>query len=403
MCEAALGSVCGESLSTKQSCVACFIGRSQELKAAGCVENQIMQICGLVASQTPAVLPNTPASTLPVAPSLPPMGGGAANAPMLPPLEGEAPPTPSREQFMEEEQENEQRFGTPAPVPNDAMLKETEALTNAANKLSEVVDELHDLPPGLESETTAHTPAAPAQNVPPPSADPPPKMTAPLAAPPAALMSSESNSLPPPKFCFDSMFDGNETDVDCGGSCEPCGIGMNCLYNKDCLSNVCETQACAAEVQTPAPAAQTPIPTPVPTSPPADDLEDDISDAYYFGFAGPLWPTPLPTSPTAYPTHPTEFPTYAPTKEPTIGPTAIPTGNPTLQPTGTPTEATPAPTGIPTKAPTIVPTGVPSVVPSSAPTLKPTLWEPPPPTAQPPTISPAIPFPENVPFKVSVA
>jgi hypothetical protein len=30
---------------------------------------------------------------------------------MLPPLEGEAPPTPSREQFMEEEQENEQRFG----------------------------------------------------------------------------------------------------------------------------------------------------------------------------------------------------------------------------------------------------------------------------------------------------
>jgi hypothetical protein len=37
-----------------------------------------------------------------------------------------------------------------------------------------------------------------------------------------------------PSSCGDSVKDGDETDIDCGGSCPPCGIGQGCLASGDC-------------------------------------------------------------------------------------------------------------------------------------------------------------------------
>ncbi|MGE5183173.1 MAG: hypothetical protein ACM31C_13980 [Acidobacteriota bacterium] len=45
--------------------------------------------------------------------------------------------------------------------------------------------------------------------------------------------------------CADTTLDGDETDVDCGGSCTPCANGKMCLLNTDCQSNNCATNVCA--------------------------------------------------------------------------------------------------------------------------------------------------------------
>jgi hypothetical protein len=37
-----------------------------------------------------------------------------------------------------------------------------------------------------------------------------------------------------PLGCDDNVIDGNETDVDCGGSCPPCGLAQHCLTSADC-------------------------------------------------------------------------------------------------------------------------------------------------------------------------
>jgi hypothetical protein len=39
---------------------------------------------------------------------------------------------------------------------------------------------------------------------------------------------------------------GTETDVDCGGSCGPCGDGKTCAQHVDCASGICHQSACAA-------------------------------------------------------------------------------------------------------------------------------------------------------------
>jgi alpha-tubulin suppressor-like RCC1 family protein len=39
--------------------------------------------------------------------------------------------------------------------------------------------------------------------------------------------------------CKDGMQDGDETDVDCGGSCPPCADLKNCKVAKDCLDQIC--------------------------------------------------------------------------------------------------------------------------------------------------------------------
>jgi hypothetical protein len=44
----------------------------------------------------------------------------------------------------------------------------------------------------------------------------------------------------PPPPCFDTMQNGDETDIDCGGSCSAkCAEGLKCGVSADCLSNNC--------------------------------------------------------------------------------------------------------------------------------------------------------------------
>ena len=44
--------------------------------------------------------------------------------------------------------------------------------------------------------------------------------------------------------CNDGIENGNETDVDCGGSCPACADGEMCLANVDCQSGVCTGNIC---------------------------------------------------------------------------------------------------------------------------------------------------------------
>ncbi|MBS2019726.1 MAG: SUMF1/EgtB/PvdO family nonheme iron enzyme [Deltaproteobacteria bacterium] len=46
--------------------------------------------------------------------------------------------------------------------------------------------------------------------------------------------------------CSDGKTDGDETDVDCGGkACGPCGVGKQCKVGPDCKSEACTANACA--------------------------------------------------------------------------------------------------------------------------------------------------------------
>ncbi|MCL2778335.1 MAG: hypothetical protein FWD73_10050 [Polyangiaceae bacterium] len=46
--------------------------------------------------------------------------------------------------------------------------------------------------------------------------------------------------------CTDGVKDGDETDVDCGGSCSPCAMSQKCATNADCSDGVCVDMQCAA-------------------------------------------------------------------------------------------------------------------------------------------------------------
>ena len=46
--------------------------------------------------------------------------------------------------------------------------------------------------------------------------------------------------------CKDGIANGDETDVDCGGkACGPCGVGKRCNGGADCKSEACSANACA--------------------------------------------------------------------------------------------------------------------------------------------------------------
>jgi len=48
-----------------------------------------------------------------------------------------------------------------------------------------------------------------------------------------------------PPTCKDTVENGGETDVDCGGSCEArCADGKGCVLGKDCVSGVCKGGVC---------------------------------------------------------------------------------------------------------------------------------------------------------------
>lgn len=43
-----------------------------------------------------------------------------------------------------------------------------------------------------------------------------------------------------PNACSNGKRDGTETDLDCGGFCEQCGVGQSCKIDQDCGSDSCE-------------------------------------------------------------------------------------------------------------------------------------------------------------------
>ncbi len=50
-----------------------------------------------------------------------------------------------------------------------------------------------------------------------------------------------------PEHCNNQVFDEvlDETDVDCGGDCEPCENGMDCIEDSDCESKFCKDGTCS--------------------------------------------------------------------------------------------------------------------------------------------------------------
>jgi hypothetical protein len=62
------------------------------------------------------------------------------------------------------------------------------------------------------------------------------------------LIPCDSSCAPPPALdtCHDRALDGNETDVDCGGSCSRCATAAACVIPADCQSNACDGGHCRA-------------------------------------------------------------------------------------------------------------------------------------------------------------
>jgi len=50
--------------------------------------------------------------------------------------------------------------------------------------------------------------------------------------------------LPVNASCYDNEKNGDETDLDCGGSCFPCVDGKVCMQSTDCVSNNCKNNVC---------------------------------------------------------------------------------------------------------------------------------------------------------------
>jgi hypothetical protein len=62
------------------------------------------------------------------------------------------------------------------------------------------------------------------------------------------LRPCDSSCAPPPPTdtCHDRALDGDETDVDCGGSCLPCATAAGCAIPADCQSKACDSGHCRA-------------------------------------------------------------------------------------------------------------------------------------------------------------
>jgi hypothetical protein len=76
-------------------------------------------------------------------------------------------------------------------------------------------------------------------------------------------------------LCSNGQWDGDETAIDCGGSCAPCATGRRCVQASDCASKVCT----AVVTSRPEPS---PLDADVPEGEAPDGaviVEDDASDA----------------------------------------------------------------------------------------------------------------------------
>jgi hypothetical protein len=57
------------------------------------------------------------------------------------------------------------------------------------------------------------------------------------------LLSAALAGCGPVHNCSDGVRNGDESDVDCGGSCGGCGLGFHCIASSDCTSAFCGTDA----------------------------------------------------------------------------------------------------------------------------------------------------------------
>jgi hypothetical protein len=63
----------------------------------------------------------------------------------------------------------------------------------------------------------------------------------------ACSIDSVTFTPPPEPTCDDGVWNGAETDVDCGGGCAPCALGEACALDADCgATGICDPQACRA-------------------------------------------------------------------------------------------------------------------------------------------------------------
>jgi len=197
----------------------------------------------------------------------------------------------------------------------------------------------------IPAPTTVPVPAPSAVPIPVPTSvpTPAPSTPEPTSAPVPAPTSVPTTPLPTPLpttpsptplNCLSGSMDGDETDVDCGGSCPGCELGLACVVDDDCDTDlVCSSTTCVYQ--------PTGVPVPAPTS------------------------VPIPA--------PTSVPFPAPTAVPIPGPTAVPIPAPTAVPVPAPTTLpSPRPT-LPSPHPTPLPSPVPSLLPSSSPSLTPTI------------------------------
>lgn len=56
-----------------------------------------------------------------------------------------------------------------------------------------------------------------------------------------------TNQCDPSVFCSNGYLDNDESDIDCGGICEPCDAGKKCKTDSDCKSNICNRGLCYDE------------------------------------------------------------------------------------------------------------------------------------------------------------
>jgi hypothetical protein len=63
---------------------------------------------------------------------------------------------------------------------------------------------------------------------------------------PASTIDAADTPIDAPGSCTDGTRNGNETDVDCGGSCSACADTRTCALATDCTSGVCTNTVCQA-------------------------------------------------------------------------------------------------------------------------------------------------------------
>jgi hypothetical protein len=182
--------------------------------------------------------------------------------------------------------------------------------------------------------------------------------TASPTATPTSYPSATPTQSPTTSSCMDGILNGDETAIDCGGSCGKCTVGQRCEVDADCNNSLCTVLENGGEL-----VCTTFSPTVLPTKQPTSAS-----------------PTHAPTMvPTITPTMvPTITPTASPTRTPSVGPSYFPTAGPTKSPT-------PHPTAVPTKSPTIAPSSLPTALPTHAPT-----WPTFAPTTNSPTFVPSL-------------